>query len=74
MKYNILKMENTDLLIIKYLSKGHKVNEINKLLVAEHSIKISDSSIEKRLQTIRKKYNAKTMFQLAIILKDEKVI
>ncbi len=67
-------MENTDLLIIKYLSKGYKVNEINKLLIDEHSIKISYSSTEKRLHTIRKKYNAKTMFQLALILKDEKVI
>lgn len=67
-------MENTDLLIIKYLSKGYKVIEINKLLLAEHSIKISYSSTEKRLNTIRKKYNAKTLFQLAIILKDEKAI
>lgn len=67
-------MENTDLLIIKYLSKGFKVSEISKLLLAEHSIKISHSSTEKRLKTIRKKYNAKTSFQLAIILKDQKVI
>lgn len=67
-------MENTDLLIVKYLSKGHKVNEINKLLIAEHSIKISYSSTEKRLNTIRKTYNAKTLFHLAIILKDDKVI
>jgi hypothetical protein len=67
-------MENIDLLIIKYLSKGYKVNEINKLLIAEHSIKISYSSTEKRLNTIRKKYNAKTLFQLAIILKNKRVI
>lgn len=67
-------MDRTDLLIIKYLSKGSKIEEINQLFMAEHSIKISKSSTEKRLYKIRKKYNAKTLFQLAIILKDEKVI
>lgn len=67
-------MEKRDLLIMEYLSKGFKVTEISEQMKKNHATILSESWIEKRLRTIRKKYNAKTLFQLAVILKDEKVI
>ncbi|WP_336702893.1 hypothetical protein [Chryseobacterium indologenes] len=67
-------MENRDLLIIKYLSEGYKVTEISEQLSAHHSITISESLIEKRLSALRKQYQAKTLFQLAVILGKKKLI
>jgi len=67
-------MENKDLLIIKYLSQGFKVNEIREQLKNFHSIIISESLIEKKLSAIRKQYKAKTLFHLAVVLKNEKII
>ncbi|MFS4432176.1 hypothetical protein ACLMCG_22110 [Chryseobacterium sp. S90] len=69
-----IKKEKRDLLIIKYLSKGYKVTEIKEQLSSRNSLKISESLIEKRLSIIRKQYQAKTLFHLAIILKKEKII
>lgn len=67
-------MEKRDLLIIKYLSEGYKIKEIREQLITYHSITISKSLIEKRLNTISKQYQAKTLFQLAVLLTKEKII
>ncbi|RXM52989.1 hypothetical protein BOQ64_00830 [Chryseobacterium sp. CH25] len=67
-------MEKRDLLIIKYLSEGYKITEIREQLIIYHSITISKSLIEKRLNTISKQYQAKTLFQLAVLLTKEKII
>lgn len=67
-------MEKRDLLIVKYLAKGYKILEISDLLLKEHSVKISESMIEKRLRIIRKQYNATTLFQLGIALKENKIL
>lgn len=67
-------MEKRDLLIIKYLSEGYKITEIREQLTIHHSITISKSLIEKRLNTISKQYQAKTLFQLAVLLTKEKII
>lgn len=67
-------MEKRDLMIIKYLSKGFKITEIKVQIEKDHAIIMSESLIEKRLSLIRKQYQAKTLFHLAIILKNEKVI
>lgn len=67
-------MEKRDLLIIEYLSKGFKTTEISQKLMIEHSIKVSKSLIEKRLKVLRTKFQAKTLFQLAVILKNENII
>ncbi|MGL6127423.1 hypothetical protein [Chryseobacterium artocarpi] len=67
-------MEKRDLLIIKYLSEGYKITEIREQLITYHSITISKSLIEKRLNTISKQYQAKTLFQLAVFLTKEKII
>lgn len=67
-------MEKRDLLILKYLSKGVKISEMSELMKSKPEIAISKSSIEKRLNAIRKQYKAKTLFHLAVILKDENLI
>lgn len=67
-------MEKRDLMIVKYLSKGFKITEIKDQIEQDHAIIMSESLIEKRLSLIRKQYQAKTLFHLAIILKNEKVI
>lgn len=67
-------MEKRDLLIIKYLSEGYKITEIREQLITYQSITISKSLIEKRLNTISKQYQAKTLFQLAVLLTKEKII
>ncbi|SIS71069.1 hypothetical protein SAMN05421786_1011160 [Chryseobacterium ureilyticum] len=67
-------MEKRDLLIIKYLSEGYKITEIREQLITYHSITISKSLIEKRLNKISKQYQAKTLFQLAVLLTKEKII
>lgn len=67
-------MEKRDLLIVKYLAKGYKILEISELMAEEQSVKISESMIEKRLRIIRKQYNAVTLFQLGVILKENQII
>lgn len=67
-------MEKKDQLIIKYLSEGAKNVELKDLLLTKHSIKISESFIEKRLFALRKEHGAKTLFQLAVILKEKKIL
>jgi len=67
-------MEKRDLLIVKYLAKGFKILEISDLMAKEQSLKISESMIEKRLKIIRKEYNAATLFQLGVVLKEKNII
>ncbi|MBD8081489.1 hypothetical protein [Chryseobacterium caseinilyticum] len=67
-------MEKRDLLIVKYLANGYKVLEISDLMAKHHSVKISESMIEKRLRIIRKQYNATTLFQLGVVLKENNLI
>lgn len=67
-------MEKHDLLILKHLSKGVKIAEMAELLKSKPETAMSTSSIEKRLNTIRKQYKAKTLFHLAVILKNENII
>ena len=67
-------MEQLDLLILKYLSQGHKIGAISRQLKDDESIVASKSSIEKRLTIIRKSCGAKTLFHLAIIAKERKWI
>ncbi|AZB29725.1 MULTISPECIES: hypothetical protein [Chryseobacterium] len=67
-------MEKLDILILKYLSQGLKIGEISKQLEDDESIIASKSSIEKRLTTIRKTFGAKTLFHLAVIAKERKLI
>ncbi|MCS3869449.1 hypothetical protein J3D55_002365 [Chryseobacterium ginsenosidimutans] len=50
------------------------IGEISKYLKDDEAIVISKSSIEKRLTTIRKIYNVKTLFHLAVIAKEKKWI
>lgn len=67
-------MEKLDVLILKYLSQGLKIGEISKQLEDDESLAVSKSSIEKRLTTIRKICGAKTLFHLAVIAKERKLI
>ncbi|WP_312079383.1 hypothetical protein [Chryseobacterium sp.] len=67
-------MKERDSLILKYLADGYQINEISQKLLDEHSIKMSNSLIEKSLSQLRKQYQARTLFQLAIILKKKKLI
>ncbi|HCR74937.1 MAG TPA: hypothetical protein DIW37_00720 [Chryseobacterium sp.] len=62
-------MEERDLLILKCLANGLQINEIALSLQKENGISVSISTIEKRLNVIRKQFGAKTLFQLGIILK-----
>lgn len=67
-------MEKRDLEILKCLEKGLQINETALYLQKEKGIKVSISTIEKRLTAIRKRYNAKTLFQLGALLKADKII
>ena len=67
-------MEKLDLLILKYLSQGFMIGEIPKQMENDKSITMSKSSIEKRLTIIKKLYGAKTLFHLAVIAKEKKLI
>lgn len=67
-------MNERDQLIIMYLSQGLQVKDIPFSLFKEHGISVSKSTIEKRLNLLRKQFEAKTLFQLAIILRNKKLI
>lgn len=67
-------MNERDLLIVNYLSEGLQVKDIPISLFKEHGISVSKSTIEKRLNLLRKQFKAKTLFQLAIILRNRKII
>jgi len=59
-------------LLIKYLFEGKNQIEIAELLQSEGIKPNSLSSVEKALKRIREKYNANTMFHLAVILAKQK--
>lgn len=67
-------MNERDQLIIMYLCQGLQVKDIPISLFKEHRISVSISTIEKRLNLLRKQFEAKTLFQLAIILRNKKLI
>jgi len=67
-------VEERDLLILKNLAKGLQINEIARSLEDEHEIKVSISTIEKRLTAIRKQFGTKTLFQLGAALKAKRII
>lgn len=67
-------MNERDQLIIMYLSQGLQVKDIPFSLFKEHGISVSISTIEKRLNLLRKQFEAKTLFQLAIILRNRNFI
>lgn len=67
-------MNERDLLIVNYLAEGLQVKDIPISLFKEHGISVSKSTIEKRLNHLRKQFEAKTLFQLAIILRNKKLI
>jgi len=67
-------VENRDLEILKCLERGFQISEIALYLQKEKAIKVSISTIEKRLTAIRRQYGAKTLFQLGAILKAKKLI
>lgn len=67
-------MDERDLLILKCLANGLQINEIVLSLEEQHGIKVSISTIEKRLTAIRKQFGAKTLFQLGAVLKAKKII
>lgn len=67
-------MNERDQLIIMYLCQGLQVKDIPISLFKEHGISVSKSTIEKRLNLLRKQFEAKTLFQLAIILRNKKLI
>ncbi len=67
-------MENIDDLIIGFLKEGLSQKQIAGKL---HDLNIkpnSLSSVEKRLRQIRECYEAKTLFHLACILHNKKVL
>lgn len=61
-------LDRTDKLILQYLKEGNTQAEISDLLKIQEIKPNSLSIIEKRLKAIREKYNAKSMFHLAVIL------
>ena len=61
-------------IIIEKLSEGKSQAEISEYLKENKLQPSSVSSVEKRLSAIRKDYGAKTLFHLACILKNEKII
>jgi hypothetical protein len=67
-------MEKRDLEILKCLERGLQINETALYLQKEKGIKVSISTIEKRLTAIRKQYSAKTLFQLGALLKADQII
>jgi len=67
-------MDERDILILKYLAKGVQIGQIPLHFESDHSLTISKSYIEKRLTTLRKSLGAKSLFHLAVIVKNEKII
>ncbi|MEE6129059.1 response regulator, partial [Chryseobacterium arthrosphaerae] len=67
-------MDSVEKLIIEYLQQGMAQYEISERL-KENGIKPNSlSSVEKRLNKIKDFYNAKTLFHLACILYNQKII
>ncbi|UKB82331.1 hypothetical protein LF887_15095 [Chryseobacterium sp. MEBOG06] len=67
-------MDEIEKLIIKYLQEGFCQNEISERLKNDGIKPSSLSSFEKRLNKIKEFYEAKTLFHLACILHNNKVL
>ena len=67
-------MENIDDLIIDYLKDGLSQKQIAGKLKDLNIEPNSLSSVEKKLRTLREIYEAKTLFHLACILHNKKVL
>ncbi|WP_299121990.1 hypothetical protein [uncultured Tenacibaculum sp.] len=67
-------MEKIDLKIVQLLAKGYKQNEVSKELKNKGVVPNSISIIEKRINKLKKKFNAKTNFHLAVLLTKEEFI
>lgn len=63
-----------DLKIIKLISKGMLIKDVSNLLKSKNTKGCSVSSIEKRLNSIRKIYKAKTSVHLFVILSKKGII
>lgn len=61
-------LDRVDRLILQYLKEGRTQAEISDLLKALNIKPNSLSIIEKRLKAIKKRFNAKSNFHLAVIL------
>lgn len=67
-------MDNIEKLIIRYLQEGLTQSEISDELKKSGIQPNSLSSIEKRLNKLKEFYTAKTLFHLACILYNNKVL
>ncbi|ADV50858.1 hypothetical protein I2486_17745 [Cellulophaga sp. E16_2] len=65
-------MVNIDKKIIQLLSKGYITPEISAYFVENGLAPSSVSSIEKKIKMIKKKYGAKTLFHLAVLVTKSK--
>ncbi len=67
-------MDKMEKLIIKYLQEGLNQVEISEKLKNDGIKPSSLSSVEKRLNKIKEFYEAKTLFHLACILYNKKLL
>lgn len=67
-------MDNLNKKIVKSLSSGMTQKEVSNHFKKKGIKPNSLSIIEKRLKLMRKEYKAKTLFHLALILKEEEII
>ncbi|WNI34699.1 hypothetical protein [Chryseobacterium sp. SG20098] len=67
-------MDEIEKLIIKYLQEGLNQYEISEQLKKSDFRPCSLSSVEKRINKIKEFYEAKTLFHLAYILYNKKVL
>lgn len=67
-------MEEIDLKIVKLLSLGLSQSDVSNHLKKMGYTPNSLSTIEKRLNKMKKDFKAKSLFHLALILKKKKII
>lgn len=71
---NLLSLDEFEISIVKYLSKGYTQDEIEKELKKKNIRPSSRSAIEKRLKGLREEFKANTNPHLIGIMKDLKLI
>lgn len=67
-------MDSVNLKILQLMAVGLTQKDISEYLKKKGITPNSVSIIEKRLRSIKKEYNAKTLFHLALILKKKNII
>lgn len=67
-------MDKFNLLLIQKLSEGFTQREVSELFKQLKIEPNSISIIEKRIKDLKITYNAKTNFQLAVIITQEKIL